>query len=90
MGIRLEDMEGMVQKFLGPHLVRKNKERNSKVEPPMEKAANKTRQTKKSFGSYSHRDRSLPKDTKSELKKGNLSCPGGQHSKMNELVKKVI
>ncbi|XP_054849643.1 uncharacterized protein LOC129339063 [Eublepharis macularius] len=88
LGIRLENVEDVVQKFFGLHPVRDNKERNSKVESPEEEAASKVQPNKQTTRRYAHRNGFLPKDDKSKLKRENLNCPGGQYNKMSELVKK--
>ncbi|XP_061456403.1 uncharacterized protein LOC133372116 [Rhineura floridana] len=84
VGIRLENVEDVVQKLFGFHPGQGTKERYSKEEPPMEMGhktpTNKPTVAKRNDPPY--------KESKPSLGKEKQRCPSGQYNKMSELEKK--
>ncbi|XP_062999023.1 uncharacterized protein LOC134409950 isoform X2 [Elgaria multicarinata webbii] len=87
VGVRLENVEDVVQKFFGFHPVQDTTKRYSKPEPPVE-TTRKTQLNKPTSMRFSRRNDLPPKESKPRLRKEKQSCPREQYNKMSELVKK--
>ncbi|XP_033023614.1 uncharacterized protein LOC117057008 [Lacerta agilis] len=83
IGIRLGNMEDIVQKLFGFHADEDAKGRVRKAEPPIE-TGHKTSPNKPTF----ERNDPSSKERKPSARKEKQKCPSGQYNKMGELAKK--
>ncbi|XP_069066261.1 uncharacterized protein [Pleurodeles waltl] len=98
LGIRLENVEDLTQRFLGEHaaalmdifnFAKKNEDNPSKANSPIDPAT-KAKQEKRTVKRQSHGDHHVTKPDKSKSKKGKNSCSSGKYNRINELQQKFM
>ncbi|XP_078518884.1 uncharacterized protein LOC144784068 [Lissotriton helveticus] len=98
LGIRLENVEDLTQRFFGEHaaaimdifnFAKKNEGTPSKANSPMD-TATKANQKKRTVKRQSHGDHHMTKSDKSKSKKGKNSCSSGKYNRINELQQKFM